>query len=133
MREDCGVAANNRLVLLGREINPLRKLRMELKQEQILATLSAGGLDTQQEDGLARQRALLHCLDNSQKKIESTIRDNIQWEIAEVQKKEEEEQSKMTALQQALAKAKARPMGQRAVKSQQSVTAKKSTNRRRSR
>jgi len=45
-------------------MNPMRKLRLELKQMEIVEKLATGGLDTHAEDEEARQKVILWTMEN---------------------------------------------------------------------
>ncbi|CAD7949443.1 unnamed protein product [Amoebophrya sp. A120] len=67
---------NKRPVLIGKEINPLRKLRMEERQNEIMRKMAVGGLDAEAEEKKERQRAVKYSVDLSAKNLAILEREN---------------------------------------------------------
>ena len=63
-----------RPVLIGKEINPLRKLRLEEHQNEIMRKMAVGGLETEAEEKKERQRAVKWSIDQSEKNLRVLLR-----------------------------------------------------------
>mmetsp|Transcript_17104 Transcript_17104/g.42445 ORF Transcript_17104/g.42445 Transcript_17104/m.42445 type:complete len:1022 (-) Transcript_17104:304-3369(-) len=87
-----------RPVLIGKEINPLRKLRLEEHQNEIMRKMAVGGLETEAEEKKERQRAVKWSIDQSEKNLRVLERENEDFYNRLLLEKAQREEAQMEAV-----------------------------------
>ncbi|CAD7941046.1 unnamed protein product [Amoebophrya sp. A25] len=91
---------SRRPVLVGKEMNPIRKLMMEQRQQEIMRKMAVGGLETEAEEKKERQRAVVYSIEQSEKNLYFLERENEEYENSLLLKKAQLEQEQLEKVKQ---------------------------------